>query len=61
MEVVCGWVRFLYYISLLFWESFEMYKIEWDILKRKMYKNQTDGVYFNDMPIFISYILKIVY
>ena len=33
---------FLYYKNLLFWESFEMYRIEWDIQKRKVYRIKWD-------------------
>ena len=38
-----GWLVFLYYKSLLLSEGFEMCRIEWDIQKGKVHRNQRDG------------------
>ena len=53
-----GWVGFLYYKTWLFWESFEMYKIEWDIQKKKMYRIKRDGgsMNFNRITEILTFV-----
>ena len=37
-----GWVGFLHYKNLLFWEGFEMYRIKRNIPKKKVYRDQSE-------------------